>query len=66
MALTVNNDPHPFREGLTVTVLLEEKRFLFPLKVVFVNEALVKKEAWPTTMLRDGDVVQVVHMTSGG
>ncbi|HEY3354317.1 MAG TPA: sulfur carrier protein ThiS [Polyangia bacterium] len=66
MALTVNQDPHPFREGLTIAELLEEKRFLFPLKIVFVNEVLVKKEAWAQTVLHDGDVVQVVHMTGGG
>jgi sulfur carrier protein len=66
MALTVNGDPHPWREGLTITELLAEKRFTFPLKVIHVNEQLVKKADWPTTRLRDGDVVQVVHLVSGG
>lgn len=64
--LTVNGDPHPCREGLTVEALLREKTFTFPLKVVFVNKQLVKRDRLATTVLRDGDVVEVVHLIGGG
>jgi sulfur carrier protein len=66
MALTVNGDPHPWREGLTIEALLREKTFTFPMKVIHVNEKLVKKTEWAATVLHDGDVVQVVHLVSGG
>ena len=66
MALTVNGDPHPWREGITITDVLREKTFTFPMKVIHVNEKLVKKADWGTTILHDGDVVQVVHLVSGG
>ena len=66
MALTVNGDPHPWHEGLTIEALLREKTFTFPLKVIHVNEKLVKRAAWSTTVLHDGDVVQVIHLVSGG
>ena len=66
MALTVNGDPHPWREGLTIAELLREKVFTFPMKVIHVNDKLVKKAEWPSTVLHDGDVVQVVHLVSGG
>ena len=66
MALTVNGDPHPWREGITIEDVLREKTFTFPLKVIHVNEKLVKKADWGTTVLHDGDVVQVVHLVSGG
>ena len=66
MALTVNGVPHPWHEGLTIEALLREKTFTFPMKVIHVNEKLVKKADWATTVLRDGDVVQVVHLVSGG
>ena len=66
MNLIVNGDPHPCQEGLTLEALLREKTFSFPLKVIFVNKQLVKKDQIATTVLRDGDVVEVVHLTCGG
>ncbi|HQP39780.1 MAG TPA: sulfur carrier protein ThiS [Polyangiaceae bacterium] len=66
MPLTVNGDPHPWREGLTVQALLVEKNYTFPLRVIFVNKQLVKKENIPTTVLHDGDQVEVVHLIGGG
>ena len=66
MTLTVNGEPHPWRDGLTVAALLEEKTFSFPLKIVFVNKKLVKKDEHASTLLADGDVVEVVHLIGGG
>ncbi|MFH2006971.1 MAG: sulfur carrier protein ThiS [bacterium] len=66
MALQVNGEPHPHREGLTVTELLTEKRFTYPLKTVFVNGTRVPKDQFDTTALADGDDVQVIHLMSGG
>ena len=66
MTLTVNGEPHPWREGLTVAALLEEKIYSFPLKIVFVNKRLVKKGDLASTLLEDGDVVEVVHLIGGG
>ena len=64
--LLVNGDPHPFRDGLTVSNLLEEKKYSFPLKTVFVNGKRIPKEDWPTQVLHAGDVIDVLHMMSGG
>ncbi len=66
MTLTVNGDPHPCAEGLTVTALLREKTYTFPMKVVIVNGQVVKKAQQATTVLHDGDVVEVVHLIGGG
>ena len=66
MAITVNGDPHPWHEGLTVELLLQEKTFTFPMRVIFVNKKLVKKDQYASTVIADGDVVEVVHLTGGG
>ncbi len=66
MALTVNGEPHAWREGLTVEALLKEKTFTFPLKVVVVNKRIVKRDEQASMLLRDGDVVEVVHLIGGG
>ena len=66
MTLTVNGDPHPCQEGLTVEGLLREKTYTFPLRVILVNQQVVKREQIPTTVLHDGDVVEVIHLIGGG
>jgi sulfur carrier protein len=66
MAITVNGDEHPWRQGLTVEQLLREKIFTFPMKIVFVNKKLVKKDRYAAAEIADGDAVEVVHLTGGG
>jgi sulfur carrier protein len=66
MALLVNGDPSPFREGMTVTDLLEEKKFSWPLITVYVGEVRIPKDQRSTTTLRDGDQVRVIHLMAGG
>jgi sulfur carrier protein len=66
MTITVNGDPHVCAEGLTVEALLREKSFSFPMRVIVVNQTIVKRDEVPTTVLHDGDVVEVVHLIGGG
>ena len=66
MTLTVNGDPHPCADGLTIDALLREKTYTFPLKVVIVNGQVVQKARLASTVLNDGDVVEVVHLIGGG
>ena len=66
MALKVNGERHPYREGLTVTALLEEKRFTYPLKTVTINGRRIDRAAYDDTLLSDGDEIQVIHLMSGG
>ena len=66
MTLTVNGDPHPCAEGLTIEALLREKTYTFPLKVIIVNGQVVQKTRLASTVLNDGDVVEVVHLIGGG
>lgn len=66
MALTVNKEPHPFREGLTVTELLQEKKYSWRLITVYIGETRIPKDQWESTVLSDGDVVRVIHLMAGG
>ncbi len=66
MTLTVNGDAHACADGLTVEALLREKVYSFPLKVVFVNKQVVRRERFSDTILHDGDIVEVVHLIGGG
>ncbi len=67
MNLTVNNNPEKIdRESLNITELLEYKRYTFKMLVVKVNGKPVGKEDYTNTYLKDGDIVQVMHLISGG
>ena len=66
MHLTVNGEIYSCGEGLTVEALIREKTYTFPLKVVFVNKQLVKKDRLAGTVLHEDDVVDVVHLIGGG
>lgn len=65
--LIINNIPETInKESLTISELLEYKKFTFKMLVVKVNGKPIKKEDYATTYLKDGDNVQVIHLISGG
>lgn len=67
MKILLNNRPEEF-EGQTVTVskMLELKKFTYRLRIVKVNNALIPKEKYETTIIREGDNVQMLYLMSGG
>ena len=64
--LTVNNTGHPFRDGLTVKSLMDEKGFVFHRIIVKVNGQLIEDSNYPNTVLSDGDNVEAIHVFAGG
>jgi sulfur carrier protein len=64
--VTVNDEPHELPAGATVadlvtTLGLGERRI-----AVELNRAVVPRAAYPSTTLRDGDTVEVIHFVGGG
>ena len=66
MPIKVNGERHPWREGMTVTNLMQELKFSFPMKTVFIKGKRIPKVEHPYTLIADGDEVDVVHLMSGG
>jgi sulfur carrier protein len=64
--ITVNGDKHPWREGMTVQDLLDEKRYTFRMLSVWINDKPVERDRFSSTPIPEGAKVQVVHMISGG
>lgn len=64
--ITVNGSPHPWREGMTVSDVLEERRFTFPLLVVRIDGRLVPRGSYAEAQVPDGSDVDVMHLMSGG
>jgi len=67
MEIFLNNKNETFdKDVLTVTQLLEIKRFTFKMIIVKINGKLIKKENYKTAVINDGDNVNVIHLISGG
>lgn len=67
MNIELNNNPDQLPgESLTIKEILLLKKFTFPNLVVKINGQLIRKAHYDTAMVRDGDVVEIIHLISGG
>lgn len=67
MKITLNNRAESFnKEQLSVAELLEIKNYTFKMLVIKVNGKLVKKDAYDSFQIKNGDDVSVLHLVSGG
>jgi thiamine biosynthesis protein ThiS len=67
MEILLNNRKETIdTEQLSIAELIEKKQFTFRLLVTKLNGQLIKKEERGSTMIKDGDEVNVLHMISGG
>lgn len=64
--ITVNGRDFPYKKGLTVEELLEIKGYVFRMITVKINGRVINKEYYGTTIINDGDNVQVLHHVAGG
>lgn len=67
MKIILNNKEEFFEsDEFTVTELLKIKNFTFKMLVIKVNNQIVKKNEYESTVVKDGDEVMVLHLISGG
>ncbi|HPC98893.1 MAG TPA: sulfur carrier protein ThiS [Bacteroidales bacterium] len=67
MKIRLNNrDEEIERQSLTVSELLAYKKYTFRLRTVKVNGVYIHPDLYDSTIIRDGDNVQVIYLMSGG
>ena len=66
MTIIVNGEPADLREGLTVADVVASRAGELRRVAVAVNADVVPRSAWATTVLRDGDAVEVLSPVAGG
>lgn len=62
----VNGEEFPFREGMNVQELLEEMDFDETKIAVEYNGDILPKNDYDKTVLKEGDVLEVVSFVGGG
>jgi thiamine biosynthesis protein ThiS len=64
--LKVNHFDHPFHDGMTIKILMEEKGFVFHRIIIKVNGKLIEDADYAGTQLHDGDNIEAIHVFAGG
>lgn len=67
MKIILNNREENFdKEIISVSEMLDIKKFTFRMRMIKINGELVPKDAYGTTFIRNGDNVQMLYLMSGG
>jgi len=67
MKITLNNRPEEFdMDEMTVTEMLNIKRFTFRMRIVRINGRLIRRDEYDKELIKDGDDVQMLYLMSGG
>lgn len=64
--IILNNRDFPWEEGLTIEKIMEIKNFTFSKIIVKVNGNHIEKDDYATTIVNDGDNVEIIHLLAGG
>jgi thiamine biosynthesis protein ThiS len=66
MTITLNGDPHEIPGPLSVSALLEQLEIDARRVAVELNLDVVKKTAYDSSVIKDGDEVEIVNFVGGG
>lgn len=67
MKILLNNREEELNgDSITVTGLIVEKKFSFRMRIIKLNGKLIPKEKYDTTVINNGDNVQMLYLMSGG
>ena len=66
MIITLNGDKHELAAPLSVSALLQRLEIDARRVAVELNLAVVKKAAYDSSVIKDGDEVEIVNFVGGG
>ena len=66
MTITLNGDRHEIQHAMSVSALLAQLDIDARRVAVEVNLAVVKKAAYDSSVVNDGDQVEIVNFVGGG
>lgn len=66
MKIVLNGNSEEVAEGSTLATLLEAFNLEQSLIVSELNGEIIKKEAYATTTLHEGDILEIIKFVGGG
>jgi thiamine biosynthesis protein ThiS len=67
MKILLNNREEELnKEIISVSEMLFLKKFSFKMRIIKINGILISKDKYDSTIIHDGDNVQMLYLMSGG
>lgn len=67
MQILLNNREEEFpKDSISVSEMLELKKFSFKMRIIKINGSLISKDRFDSVIIHDGDDVQMIYLMSGG
>jgi thiamine biosynthesis protein ThiS len=67
MKILLNNREEEFsKDSLSVDEMLVLKKFSYKMRIIKINGELISKEKYDSTVIHNGDNVQMLYLMSGG
>jgi thiamine biosynthesis protein ThiS len=66
MRIRVNGEDKEIADGLSLAGLLDELQIRAGRVVVELNRDIVRRDAHASTLLKEGDSLEIVHFVGGG
>jgi thiamine biosynthesis protein ThiS len=66
MTLTINGESRDFPNGITLAALVAQLGMKGDRVAVELNLEIVPRPQWESTVLKNGDKLEIVHFVGGG
>jgi sulfur carrier protein len=67
MRILLNNREEEFSsKSISVSEMLILKKFSYKMRIIKINGILISKDYYDSTIIHDGDDVQMLYLMSGG
>ena len=67
MKILLNNREEEFEgDVMTVSKMLELKKFSFRMRIIKINGELIPKDNYDSAKIKEGDNIQMIYLMSGG
>lgn len=67
MKILLNNRNEEFgKDKMSISEMLLLKKFSFKMRIIKINGVLISKEKYDSTIIKEGDNVQMLYLMSGG
>jgi sulfur carrier protein len=67
MKILLNSREEEFgKEKMSVSEMLLLKKFSFRMRIIKINNILILKDEYDSTLINDGDKVEMLYLMSGG
>ena len=66
MQITINGKKHDVAENTSVSTIMKQRGFKRGMAVAELNYEIIPNEEWDVTILKEGDVLEIVAFMGGG